>query len=88
MYKWNNIQVDPRSQVVGSVFSSVYFPTVDTLSLMGLQVTPEVRARGPAVRLRSRFQFPSSCYISGNSPKTATENASAALRGVNMTHLS
>lgn len=62
----------------GSVFSSVYFLSMDTLALMGLQVTPEVRARGPGVRLRTRFRFPSSWNIRGNSPRSMAENTSAA----------
>ena len=60
-----------RAGSVGSVLGCVYFPIVDTLTLSGLQVTPEVRAR-------TRLQFPSSCNVRGNSPRTEAENASAA----------
>lgn len=67
-----------ESRAVGSVVSSVYFPSMDTLALMGLQVTPEVRARGPGVLLRTRLRFPSPCNIRGSSPRTTAENASAA----------
>lgn len=45
-------------RAVGSVFSSVYFPSVDTLAPMELQVTPEVRARGPGVPSEPGFSFP------------------------------
>lgn len=45
-YEWFYPVKISGSWATGSLFSPVYVPSVDTLALMGLQVTPEVRAGG------------------------------------------
>lgn len=76
-YKWLCPVKISGSWAAGSLSSSVYFPSMDTLALMGLQVTPEVRAGGTGrPPQNSASVSPSACNFRASSPRTAAENAS------------
>ena len=62
---------------MGAVFGSVYFPSMDILAVIGLQVTAEVRARGPGGPSEVGFSFPAvSIYNIGCSGKITVQNGS------------